>query len=69
MLNRVRITVKDIKKSDKFYDNLDMKKDLFREEEIVTVPKGIKNDKVAGAKSVINEFFLNMVVVKLEISY
>ena len=51
VLNRVRITVKDIKKSDKFYDTLDMKKDLFREEEIEIVLKGLKNDKATGAMS------------------
>ena len=33
-----------------------MKEDLFSEEEILTVLKGLKTNKAPGADSVINEF-------------
>ena len=33
-----------------------MKEDLFCEEELATVLKGLKNNKAPGADSVINEF-------------
>ena len=45
-----------------------MKEDLFCEEELVTVLKGLKDNKVPGADSVVNEF-LNMEVKKLKIKY
>ena len=34
-----------------------MKEDLFCEGELVTVVKGLKNDKALGADSLVNEFF------------
>ena len=46
-----------------------MKENLFNEEELATTLKGLKNNKAPGADSVVNEFFLNMVALRLEISY
>ena len=40
----------------KFADTLDVKEDLFCEEELATLLKGLKNNKALGADSVINEF-------------
>ena len=40
----------------KFVIPLDVKEDLFCEEELVTVLEGLKNNKAPGADSVINEF-------------
>ena len=42
---------------------------LFCEEKLVKVLKGSKNNKASGADNVVNEIFLNMVVVRLDISY
>jgi len=53
----------------KVCDTLDVEEDLFCYEELVTVLKGLKNNKVSGADSVINEFFLNMVTLRFEIIY
>ena len=55
-LNRARATVKDIEKNEKVFDTLDVKEDLFCEEELATVQKGLKNNKAPGADSVVNEF-------------
>ena len=41
----------------KVCDTLDVEEDLFCYEELVTVLKGLKDNKVSGADSVINEFF------------
>ena len=61
---------KDIEENENLCDTLDVKEDLFCEEELVTVIKGLKNNKAPGADSVVNElFFFNMVVMKLKISY
>ena len=38
------------------FSTLDVKEDLFCEEELATVLKGLKNNKAPGADSVINEF-------------
>ena len=40
----------------KKFDTLDVKQDLFSEEELVTVLKGLKNNKAPGADSMVNEF-------------
>ena len=56
VLNRDTVAGKDIDENEKVCDTLDLKKDLFFEEEKVTVLKGLKNDKAPGADSVINDF-------------
>ena len=43
-LNLDRVTGKDVEKNKKVY-NLNVKEDLFCREELVTVPKGLKNNK------------------------
>ena len=40
----------------KVCDTLDVKEDLFCEEELATVLKGLKNNKVPGAYSAVNGF-------------
>ena len=56
MLSRDTFAGKDIEENERVCDTLDMKEDLFCEEELVTVLKGLKNNKAPGADSVINEF-------------
>ena len=56
MLNCNRVAEKDIEENEKVCDTLDMREDLFCEEELVTVLKRLKNNKAPGADSVINEF-------------
>ena len=68
VLNRDTVAGKDIDENEKVCDTLDVKEDLFSEEELATVVKGLKNNKAAGADIVIN-VFLNMVALRLEISY
>ena len=68
VLNRSRVAGKDIDENKKVCDTLDVKEDLFCQEEFATILKGLKNNKAPGADSVINEF-LNMVALRLEISY
>jgi len=41
----------------KVCNNLETKIDLFREEELKTVLKGLKHDKAPGADSAENDFF------------
>ena len=41
---------------EKVCDTMDVKEDLFCEEELSIVLKGLKNNKAPGADSVINEF-------------
>ena len=41
VLNRDTVEGKDIDENEKACDTFDVKKDLFREEELATVPKGI----------------------------
>ena len=50
MLNQDTVAGKDINENKKVCDALDVK------EELVTVLKGLKNNKAPGANSVINEF-------------
>ena len=54
--NRNTVAGKDIDENGKVCDTLDVKEDLFCEEELATVLKGLKNNKAPGADSVINEF-------------
>ena len=56
MLNRDTVAGKDIDEYEKVCDTLDMKEDLFSEEELATVLEGLKNSKAPGADSMINEF-------------
>ena len=56
VLNRDTVAGKDIDENEKVCDTLDVKEDLFCEEELATVLKGLKNNKAPGADSVINEF-------------
>ena len=56
-LNRDRVAWKDIEENEKVCDTLDVKEDLFCEEELATVLTGLTNNKAAGADIVINEFF------------
>ena len=56
VLNRDTVAGKDIDENEKLCDTLDVKEDLFSEEELATVLKGLKNNKAPGADSVINEF-------------
>ena len=56
MLNQDTVAGKDIDEIEKNCDTLDVKQDLFCEEELVKVLKGLKNNKVPGADSVVNEF-------------
>ena len=54
VLNRNRVTGKDIRKSEKVCDTLDLKGDVFCKKELVTVLKGLKNNKAASAYSLGN---------------
>ena len=56
VLNQDTFAGKDIEENEKVCDTLDVKEDLFCEEELVTVLKGFKNNKAPGADSVVNEF-------------
>ena len=56
MLNQDTVAGKDIDENEKVCDTLDMKEDLFNEEELVTVLKGLKNNKAPGADSMLNKF-------------
>ena len=56
VLNRDTVAGKDMDENEKICDTLDVKEDLFCEEELATILKGLKNDKAPGANSVINEF-------------
>ena len=42
MLNRDRFAGKDIEENEKVYNTLDVKKNLFREEELAIVLNGLK---------------------------
>ena len=55
-LNRDTVAGKDIDENEKVCDTLDVKEDLFSEEELATVLRGLKNNKAPGADSMINEF-------------
>ena len=56
VLKRDSVTGKDIEENEKVCETLDVKGDLFCEEELVTVLKGLKNNKDSGADSVLNDF-------------
>ena len=56
MLNQDRLAGKDIEENEKVCNTLNVKEDLFCEEELVTVLKGLKNNKAPGADTVVNEF-------------
>ena len=56
MLNRDTVAGKDIQENEKVCDTLDVKQDLFCEEELAIVLKGLKNNKAPGADSIVNEF-------------
>ena len=56
VLHRDTVAGKDIDENEKVCDTLDVKEDLFSEEELATVLKGLKNNKAPDADSVINEF-------------
>ena len=57
VLNLDTVLRKDIDENEKVCDTLDVKEDLFSEEELAIVLKGLKNNKAPCADSVINEFF------------
>jgi len=56
VLNRNTVIGKDIEENEKVCDTLDVKEDLFCEEDLVTVLKRLKNNKAPGVDSVVNEF-------------
>ena len=56
VLNQNRATGKDIEENEKVCDILDVKEDLFWEEELATVLSGLKNHKPQDADTVVNEF-------------
>ena len=69
MLNRDRVAGKDIEQNEKkVCDTLDVKEDLFCEEELATVLKGLKNNKAPCAVSV-GIRFSNTAALRLEKSY
>ena len=55
VLNRDTVAAKNKEENEKVCDTLDVKEDLFCEEELATVIKGLKNNKGPGADEV-NEF-------------
>ena len=56
MLNLNRIAGKDKEENEIVCDTLDVKEDLFCEEELATVLKWLKNNKALVADSLVNEF-------------
>ena len=57
VLNRDTVAGKDIDENKKVCDTMDVKEDLFSEEELATVLKGLKNNEGPYADSGISEFF------------
>ena len=55
VLNRDEVTGDDIEKNEKVCDTLEMKEDSFCEEELETVLKKLKNNKVSGTDSEVND--------------
>ena len=53
VLNRDRVAGKYIEENEKVCDNLEMKEDLFCEEESPSVVKGLKNNKAPGTNSIL----------------
>ena len=56
MLNQDRLAGKDIEENEEVCNSLKVKEDLFCEEELATVLKGLKNNKAPGADTVVNQF-------------
>ena len=56
MLNRDTVAGKDIGENEKVCDTSDVKVDLFSEEKLATVLKGLQNNKASEAYSMIKEF-------------
>ena len=56
ILNRDTVAGKDIDENGKVCDTLDVKEDLFCEEELVKALKGLKNNNAPSGDSVINKF-------------
>ena len=56
MLTRDTVAGKDTEENKIVFDTLDVKENLFYEDELATVLKGIDNNKVPGVDSVVNEF-------------
>jgi len=56
VLNRDTVAGNNIAENEKVCDTLNLKEDLFCEEELATVLKGLKNNKAPGVDSVVNEF-------------
>jgi hypothetical protein len=56
VVNRDRVRGTDIEEHGEVCDTLDVKEDLFCEEELATALKGFKNNKAPVAESVVNEF-------------
>ena len=50
VLNRDTVAGKDIDENEKICDTLDVKEDLFCEEELATILKGLKINKAPGAE-------------------
>ena len=68
MLNKDTIVGKEIEENEKACDTLDVKEDLFCEEKLATVLKGLKNNKALSDDSVAISF-LNIRTLRIEISY
>jgi len=56
MPNQDWFTGKDIEENEKVSDTLDVKEDLSCKEELVTILKGLRNNKATDADYVVNEF-------------
>ena len=56
VLNRDTVKGIDIEEHEKVCDTLDVKKHMFFDEELVTVLKGLKNNKAPGSDRVVNKF-------------
>jgi hypothetical protein len=49
MLNRDRVTGRDTEENEKVCDTLDVKEDIFYDEELVVLLTGLRNIKAPGA--------------------
>ena len=56
VLNRDRVAEKDIQENEKVCDTLDVKGDLFCEEELATILKGLKYSKAPGTDNAVKKF-------------